>query len=182
MAIDRLLAPALLVVDVQAGTLPNSRAVGADELIGRTVELASAFGAAERPVYYVVSTGTAAGTTEYGSGGRRWPTGFDALDPRLPRRDGDPLLPRVGWSAFAGTDLEQRIAADAVRELVIVGLATTFGVESSARAAADLGLDVIVVADAVSDPDLTGHERTLTHVVPALGRVTTTSELAALLS
>lgn len=87
------------------------------------------------------------------------------------------MLRRAGWSAFASTDLEARLRETSTREVIIVGLATTYGVESTARAAADLGFDVIVVADAVSDPDPVGHERTLTRVLPALGRVATTQDI-----
>ncbi len=91
------------------------------------------------------------------------------------------MHPRAGWSAFAGTPLIQDLMARQITDVVIVGLATTFGVESTARAAADLGFSVVVVSDAVSDPDPAGHERSLTRVIPALGRVRTTTEVVAAL-
>jgi nicotinamidase-related amidase len=131
------LAPtaALVVVDVQAGTLPNARTVPADLLVDRIRALAEAFRSSGRPVVFVVSTGTPAGRTEYGSGERTWPAGFSDLDARLGRTDVEPLLSRAGWSAFAGTDLTNALHDRGAREIVIVGLATTFGVESTARAA-----------------------------------------------
>jgi nicotinamidase-related amidase len=172
---------ALIVVDVQAGTLPNARAVAADDLVPRVAALVDAFHASSRPVVFVASTGTPAGRTEYGDGARIWPDGFAELDARLDRRDGDPLVERAGWSAFAGSDLATLLADRDAHEVVLVGIATTYGVESTARDAYDRDLDVIVVADAVSDPDPAGHERTLTRVVPALGRVATSDELLAAL-
>lgn len=177
MPVHSLDAPALVVVDIQAGTLPNARSVGADDLLDRSGRIADAFRARSRPIWFVLSTGTAAGTTEYGPGGRVWPDGFAAFDPRLESTSDEVVLTRAGWSAFAGTDLSTSLSDAGIREVVIIGLATTFGVESTARAASDLGFDVIVVADAVSDPDPVGHERSLTRVIPALGRVMSTQQV-----
>jgi nicotinamidase-related amidase len=172
----------LVVVDVQSGTLPNSRAIPADQLVDRIAALAAAFRSTGRPVVFTVSTGTPAGRTTHGPGGRTWPAGFSDLDERLGRTDDEPLLSRLGWSAFAGTELAGDLRARGVREVVIVGLATTFGVESTARAAYDLGFDVIVVTDAISDPDPAGHERSVARVLPVLGRVLTAEELQRLVS
>lgn len=178
MTIDELSPTAtLLVVDVQAGTLPNARAIDGDVLVDRIARLATAFRASHRPVVFAVSTGTPPGRTEHGSGGRTWAAGFAELDPRLERRTTEPVLERAAWSAFAGTPLAQILADASSTELVIVGLATTFGVESTARNAADAGLDVIVVSDAVSDPDPEGHTRSVTRVFPALGRVVASEEI-----
>ncbi|MGJ0389222.1 isochorismatase family protein [Microbacterium sp. CGR1] len=172
---------ALVVVDVQAGTLPNARAVSAEDLVSHVGSLVEAFRDSDRLVAFVVSTGTAVGATEYGPGGRVWPEGFAELAPGIANREGESVHPRAGWSAFAGTSLLEELTARQITDVVVAGLATTFGVESTARAAADLGLSVVVVSDAVSDPDPSGHERSLTRVFPALGRVRTTSEVLAAL-
>lgn len=172
---------ALVVVDVQAGTLPNAGAVSAEDLVSHVGSLVETFRGSDRLVTFVVSTGTAPGMTEHGPGGRVWPDGFADLAPGLDSRAAEIVHPRAGWSAFAGTSLAEELAAKAITDIVIVGLATTFGVESTARAAADLGFSVVVVSDAVSDPDHSGHERSLTRVFPALGRVRTTAEVLAAL-
>lgn len=173
-------AAALVVVDVQAGTLPNARAVTGDDLVSRVASLADAFRASSRPIIHVVSTGTPPGVTEVGGGPRTWPEEFTELDPRLRRTAQEPLLRRAGWSAFTGSELGAALAANGSQTIVVAGLATTFGVESTARDAYDRGLDVIVASDAVSDPDPAGHERTLTRVIPLLGCTATTAEIIAL--
>ncbi|GAA1246520.1 nicotinamidase-related amidase [Microbacterium phyllosphaerae] len=170
---------ALVVVDVQAGTLPNARAVSAENLVSHVGSLVEAFRGSGRPVAFVVSTGTASGVTDHGPGGRVWPEGFAELAPGIDDRGDEPVHPRAGWSAFAGTSLLDDLTAAQITDIVVVGLATTFGVESTARDAADLGFSVVVVSDAVSDPDPSGHERSLTRVFPALGRVRTTAEVLA---
>lgn len=172
---------ALIVVDVQAGTLPNARSVAADDLIPRISQLIDAFRRSDRIVNFVVSSGTTAGATEHGPGGRVWPEGFADLAPGIENRDDEPVYSRAGWSAFAGTPLARDFGMQQITDVVIVGLATTFGVESTARAAADLGFNAVIVVDAVSDPDPEGHERSVTRVFPTLGRTATTHELVGAL-
>jgi nicotinamidase-related amidase len=65
--------------------------------------------------------------------------------------------------------------------VVIAGLATSFGVESSALAAYDHGYNVVLVVDAMSDVSMESHENSLTRVYPALGQLSTTDQVVALL-
>ena len=74
MPLDRLDPTAtLLVVDVQALTLPNARSVAADDLLDRVGRLAARFRTTGRTVAYAVSSGTPGGRTDVGSGARSWP-------------------------------------------------------------------------------------------------------------
>lgn len=170
---------ALIVVDVQAGTLANAKTVTSDVLIERITLVADWFREAARPVFFVVTTGTPPGGTAYGPGGRIWPEGFDALAPGLARRPDEPLLSRRGWSAFAETGIDEALRSRAVTDVVITGIATSFGVESTARAAYDLGYSVSVVVDAVADPSETAHARFVDGILPALGRAVRTDDLLA---
>jgi nicotinamidase/pyrazinamidase len=61
---------------------------------------------------------------------------------------------REAYSAFAGTPLAARLAAAGVRRLWIGGLATDYCVAATARDALALGLDVVVLADAVRAVDV----------------------------
>lgn len=56
-------------------------------------------------------------------------------------------------------------------------MATGYGVESTVRAAYDIGLSVVVPTDAVSDPDPDAHERTLKYTFPLLALTTLTESL-----
>ncbi len=62
-------------------------------------------------------------------------------------------------------------------QVVLVGLATTFGIESTARAAYDLGYNVVVAADAISDPRPDAHEHSLANVFPAAAEISTAEDL-----
>ena len=55
------------------------------------------------------------------------------------RSDDDIMLDKRGWSSFAGTDLDRTLRDHGVTQGVVVGLATTSGVESTARQADHLG-------------------------------------------
>ena len=78
-----------------------------------------------------------------------------ALVPGL-RSEDDVVLDKRGWSSFAGTDLDCTLRDRGVTQVVVVGLAMTYGVESTARQAYDLGFHVIVVGDAINNPDAQG--------------------------
>jgi nicotinamidase-related amidase len=62
---------------------------------------------------------------------------------------------------------------------VIVGLASGFGVESTARAAYDLGYDVVLPADAIADPRPGAHQTAVEGIFRILGHVSTTDDVVA---
>ena len=66
-------------------------------------------------------------------------------------------------------------------QVVIARVATSYGIESTARDAYDRGYHVTIAADAITDPTPEGHQRGLERVFPALGQVGTTAEIIALL-
>jgi nicotinamidase-related amidase len=172
---------ALLVVDIQSGTLSNAQAVSAEIMVKNARLLVDAFHAAARPVIFALSTGTPAVQTAANSGGRRFPDEFAILDPRLGRRDEDIVVKRSAWSAFAQTGLKQSLDTLGVTELVIVGLATTYGIESTVREAADSGIHAVVPIDAISGPIADHHEAALAERFPLLARPCTTADVLAAL-
>lgn len=63
---------------------------------------------------------------------------------------GEPVLKKNVNSAFIGTDLKERLDALGIHTVVIVGLTTEHCVSTTARMAANLGYDTIVVSDATA--------------------------------
>lgn len=86
---------------------------------------------------------------------------------------------RQGWDAFHGTGLDALLRERGVTQVVLAGLATGFGVESTARSAHDLGYHVVLVTDAMTDPGAERHEAAVRGLFPALGETTTTAQLLA---
>ncbi|MBT2383595.1 isochorismatase family protein [Streptomyces sp. ISL-11] len=79
--------------------------------------------------------------------------------------------------AFHGTDLDERLREHGVRTLVLGGVATNLGVESTARAAADHGYELVFVEDAMSALTAEEHRASVTLDMPRLGTVVSASGL-----
>jgi nicotinamidase-related amidase len=173
---------ALVVVDLQKGTIgSNPMAHPAEEVIGRAAELAAAFRQRGLPVVLVSHAGNPAGRTQYGQGGGDWPPELTELVPGLGVDASDLRVTKHSWGAFATTDLDARLRALGVTQVVIAGVATSYGIESTARDAYDRGYHVTIAADAITDPTLDGHKHSLGRVFPALGQAGPTAEIIALL-
>ena len=65
--------------------------------------------------------------------------------------------------------------------MVLAGIATSAGVESTARSAHDLGYHVALVVDAMTDRDTETHRYTMEKIFPRLGETGTTGDVLKLL-
>lgn len=173
---------ALVVVDLQEGVMGAECApFTTAQVLERSVALADAFRAHDLPVVLVRATGTAPGRSDRGSGARRvFPEGFDVLRPELTAGP-HLVVSKQTWGAFTGTDLHERLQALGVTQVVVTGVATSAGVESTARAAHEHGYHVGLVTDAMTDRDASMHENSTTKVFPKLAETGTTAELLDLL-
>lgn len=70
-------------------------------------------------------------------------------------RDGEPVVQKAEPNAFVGTDLQRRLDAEGIDELVVCGMMTNLCVDATVRAASDLGFAVTLVHDACAASDLT---------------------------
>ncbi|MFJ8196659.1 isochorismatase family protein [Streptomyces sp. NPDC096152] len=178
---------ALVVIDLQAGIVgaPTAPLPGA-EVVARTVELADAFRARDLPVVLVRVSFAAdfgdvpPGRTETPRGGSR-PAGWDVLVPELAGHAGDITVTKHNWGAFHGTDLDVQLRRRGVTQIVLTGVATSIGVESTARAAHEHGYHVTLATDAMTDLDAEAHRGSVERIFPRLGETGTTAELLALL-
>lgn len=173
---------ALVVIDLQAGI----RAIGApgtEDVIARSAELARAFREHERPVVLVNVAGRAPGRTDVGgsSGTAAFPDGWDELVPELEARGGDVLVTKRSVGTFATTDLHAQLQERGVTQIVLAGISTTAGVESTARAAFDHGYHVTFVIDAMTDRSPEHHDNAVANVFPKYGETGTTADVLALL-
>ncbi|HEX6468701.1 MAG TPA: isochorismatase family protein [Streptosporangiaceae bacterium] len=104
------------------------------------------------------------------------PPGSELVDEIAPRA-GDLLVTKRTWSAFHGTGLHGRLQSEGITTLVIAGVATGFGVESTARDAYDHGYRLFHVEDAMADVDAESHAFAVGKVFPLLGTVCSTDDL-----
>ena len=122
--------------------------------------------------------GTAPGRTEQSSRlpGNR-PDGWTELIPELDQQPGDILVTKRSWGAFANTGLEARLNALGVTQVVVAGVATGTGVEATARQAFELGFNVTLAIDAMTDTRPEAHDYSIKNVFPRLGETGTSREI-----
>ncbi|MDN4639942.1 isochorismatase family protein [Agreia sp. PsM10] len=176
--------PALVVIDLQAGTAGNPQNPTAhpiDGVVAAAANLATAFRERGLPVVLANVDGMPGGRTQYGEGARAFPAEFSALLPSLAQQPSDLIVTRSTWSAFAGTDLDATLRRLCVTQVVLAGMATSFGVESTARQAYDLGYSVVFALDAITDRVIESHDGSVQRAFLALGQAATAADVVALL-
>ncbi|MET8553815.1 isochorismatase family protein [Streptomyces sp. NPDC004959] len=173
---------ALIVVDLQKGIAALTGApVPSKDVVARSAGLAAAFRAKGLPVVLVNVTGAAPGRNEAPARGEQPPADWADLVSELDAQDSDIRVTKRTWGAFYGTDLDSQLRRRGVTQVVLTGIATSIGVESTARFAHEYGYNVTVVTDAVTDMNADAHANSVAHVFPRLGETGTTEEITALL-
>jgi nicotinamidase-related amidase len=173
---------ALIVIDLQKGivNLPTIHPIAG--VIERSCALIDAFRQHGLPVALVNVAGGAPGRTEQPRRQATFPEGFADLIPELNRQPGDIVVTKHTWGAFASTDLESQLKARGLTQVVLVGVATGTGVESTARQAYEAGFNVTLAIDAMTDTRPEAHTYSLSHVFPRLGETGTAQEIIDLLA
>ena len=174
---------ALVVVDLQRGVVAQSMAHPVEDVVRRSAELAGAFREHSLPVVLVNVAGQPPGRTERGARPvDELPDGWTGLVPGLDQQPSDLRITKHTRGAFTNTGLEERLREREVTQVVITGIATSVGVESTARDAHERGFHVVVVSDALTDGDKDAHEHSIEQVFPGIGELGTTDEVLALLA
>ena len=92
-------------------------------------------------------------------------------------QDGDLLVTKRHWGAFAGTSLEPELRNRDIDTVVLTGISTNGGVESTLRQGTGLGFAFVVVEDACSGQDAEEHRFAFERIFPRLARVRTVEEV-----
>lgn len=172
---------ALIVIDLQKGiaALPTVHPVAG--VVKQASALADAFRRLGLPVVLVNVAGGAPGRTEQARNLGALPADWSDLMAELNRQPGDHTVTKRTWGAFTDTDLDEHLKKLSVTQVVIAGVATSIGVESTARQAYELGFNVILAVDAMTDRNPDAHGNSITRIFPRLGETGTTQEIIDLL-
>jgi nicotinamidase-related amidase len=173
---------ALVVIDLQKGVVALPTAQPVEAVVANTRELADAFRAHGLPVVLVNVAGAPSGRTERSMPAGARPEGWDVLIPELGQQPTDHLVTKRTRGAFTNTDLEQYLRDNGVTQIVLTGVATSAGVESTARHAHELGFNVTLATDAMTDMLAENHDHSVQRIFPGLGETGTTAEILALLT
>ena len=175
---------ALVVIDLQKGIVGRQTApYVSDIVVKNTAAIAEAFRKNGMPVFLVRVAPS--------------PDGKDALRPivdtpwpaQTPPPDWADIVPEGGpkpvdfvitkhqWGAFYGTELDLEFRRRGIVTMVLCGIATNIGVESTARFAYEYGYNQIFAEDAMSALSLEEHTFTVTKIFPRIGLVRKTGEI-----
>jgi len=171
---------ALIVIDLQKGIVALPAVHPIADVVARTRALADAFREKDWPVVLVNVAGAPATRTEQQSRHRAFPEGWTDLIPELNRQPKDHAVTKHTPGAFTQTGLEAHLRALGVTQVVMAGVATSNGIEVTARQAYELGLNVTFASDAITDGDADAHAYSVTRVFPKIGETGTTAEIVAL--
>jgi nicotinamidase-related amidase len=91
----------------------------------------------------------------------------------------DVVVVKHTWGAFGSSDIDEKLRKRDINTVVLAGIATNFGVESTGRGADDHGYDTVFVTDAMTGLEQHAHDFAVEYVLPKLGKVITTDGLLA---
>jgi nicotinamidase-related amidase len=177
---------ALVLIDLQKGILGRQTAPhSASDVLARSVRLAERFRAAGGLVVLVHVSFSADGrdrltqpTDEAPPPGATQP-GWDEISPDLGREPKDIVITKRQWGAFYGTQLDLQLRRRGIRTIAIAGIATNFGVESTARDAFEHGYALVFVEDAMAGLSQGAHSFAVSTIFPRIGRIRSTEQVLA---
>lgn len=176
---------ALVLIDLQKGILGYSLTpVTSQELLERGQALAGRFRSAKATVVLVNVAFSPGGADmlrqpvdqpqPLPAGGL--PAGWSEFPSGL-MQTGDLQITKRQWGAFYGTELDLQLRRRGIRTIVLGGVATHIGVESTARQAYEHGYELLIVKDVTTSSDAEGHEMSMKHIMPRLARVVQSSDI-----
>ena len=170
---------ALIVIDLQKGIASIPCAHPMANVVKNAGELSAHFRRQNLSVVLVNAIGVAPGRTEQGHRGA-FPPDWMELLPELNAQPADHLISKRTWGAFTGTGLEAYLKSSGVTQVVVCGVATSIGVESTARHAYELGFNVTLAVDAMTDISAEAHANSIERIFPRLGETGSTQEIIEL--
>jgi nicotinamidase-related amidase len=178
---------ALVVIDLQnaiVGMSPAPRS--AAQVVENSKKLAEAFRIYGAPVVYVrvdLNDFMKLPVDQpHHLGDKPLPAAASEIAPSAGFQPGDILVTKRHWGAFAGTDLDQQLKSCGIDTVVLTGISTNAGVESTVRQGTGLGFAFVLVEDACSSQNAEHHRFAFENIFPRLARVRTTDEVLAALA
>ncbi len=177
---------ALVVIDLQKGIASSGRTFAphsTEVVVQNAAKLAEAFRKNGMPVFLVHVVSTPAERLDVVSDDPGWrpsgPLPADASDfvPEIGPKEGDLTIAKKQWGAFYGTELELQLRRRGMRTIVLCGISTNYGVESTARFAYEYGFQQVFAEDAMSSATEEMHNAAVNFVFRRIGRVRTTAEI-----
>ena len=185
LEIDRK-STALVVIDLQKGIVYSGRSLephSPEVVVRNAAKLAEAFRTNGMPVFLVHVVASPADRLDViaddsvGRSSAPWPADASDFVPEIGPRAGDLTIAKKQWGAFYGTELELQLRRRGMRTIVLCGISTNYGVESTARFAYEFGFQQVFAEDAMASGSAEMHNATVNFVFRRVGRVRKTDEI-----
>jgi nicotinamidase-related amidase len=180
---------ALVLIDLQKGILPFAggphTAAGVLVKAGRLVKRFHDLGS---PVALVRVGWSADGgealrqPVDQPPAGKGFPEDWWDFPQELGAIDSDIRIIKRQWGAFYGTELELQLRRRGIEHIVLGGISTNIGVESTARNAWEMGFGIVFAEDAMSAASGEHHAFAIKNIFPRLGRVRSTEQILDMLA
>jgi len=172
---------ALVLIDLQNGIVSrDTKPYTPAEVLERSRALAEAFRAKGAPVVYVrvlIGDFLQLPSDETTNLPKDIPASASEIAEAAGMQNGDLLITKRHWGAFAGTALEQELRGRGVRTVVLGGIATNMGVESTLRQGTGLGFGFVTVEDACSTFSQEMQNFAFRTIFPRLSQVRTSEQV-----
>src|SRR5258705_831644 len=107
------------------------------------------------------------------------PSGWSDFPAELEDNAGDIIITKRQWGAFHGTELDLQLRRRGIKTIVLGGIATNMGVESTARQAWEHGYEIVFADDAISSINPELHGFAMQSIFPIIGRVRRSADIMA---
>jgi nicotinamidase-related amidase len=175
---------ALVVIDLQKGIVGRQTAPhAASAVVQNAAAIADAFRKNGMPVFLVRVTPSPDGKDalkpvadapmQFQSPASDWAEIVSEMGPK----QGDFVITKHQWGAFTGTELDLQLRRRGIGTMVLCGIATNIGVESTARFAYELGYNQIFAEDAMTAMSAEEHQFTITKTFPRIGMIRATKDI-----
>lgn len=174
---------ALVVVDLQKGiTSFQVYPREASEVVSNAARIADACRKRKMPVFLVrvmpqPPLGLRPETDAPPQAPMELPPDWAEIRKELGPAEGDVIVTKRQWGAFYGTELEMQLRRRGMKTLIVCGISTNVGVESTARFAYEYGFNQIFVEDAMAARSNDEHDFTVKTTLPRMGKVRSTSDV-----
>jgi nicotinamidase-related amidase len=105
------------------------------------------------------------------------PPDWSEIVPELSTGSEDVIITKKQWGAFYGTELDLQLRRRDIKTIVLCGISTVFGVESTARNAYEHGYNQIFAEDAMGAQSTEEHEHAVKKIFPRMGLVRSTKDV-----
>lgn len=187
---------ALVLIDLQKGTLNAQLAHPAKGVLANAAKLMEAFRSKNLPVVVVHVNPVGAPWTktrkqvsmipsdaegQRAAEAKMQEEGFFTIVPEIMLQPGDLLVTKKTWNAFYETGLHEELQKRSVTGIVLGGVSTSVGVEGTARAASELGYNIALASDATTDRITSAYEHSVHTIFPRISEIDATDAIIKML-